>query len=445
MSSRPILLFLVSIALQLRPAAAGIDDLWITEVVPGTGEVEVTNIGAEAVTLQDQIAFCHRFRYSDRIDGGTSFAAGESKVFTLNLSSPADSDLWLYRTTSRFSTAANIITGIKWGSTTDIGRTGIASAAGKWSGVASFVPAPARGMALQLTGPDPFSNLSWSEGVPDLGNYSLQPEPQALLATLSLAGETLVFEWSGGAPPYLIRSSRDLKSWQSEGVTSEMTRTFERSLLDSRAFLQVAPASPSTDSASYRITFQSVWSPDVFQSVPGSAHFSGLIGMTHNDQVSLWRPGELASPGIESMAETGSKSTLSGEISTALTAGSGGVELSGGGLGGSGSMTTLDFTVSISHPQVSLVSMIAPSPDWFVGVHDLPLIGADGEWVDSLSIDLVPYDSGTDDGIDFTSPNAESNPHLPIFQIAGTPPFALRPTAGDPPRGVATFLIERLP
>jgi hypothetical protein len=89
--------------------------------------------------------------------------------------------------------------------------------------------------------------------------------------------------------------------------------------------------------------------------------------------------------------------------------------------------------------------MIAPSPDWFVGVHDLPLIGADGEWVDSLSIELLPYDSGTDDGVNFTSPNADSDPQVPILRIAETPPFAVKAGVEGAPRPLATFLIERQP
>ncbi len=37
-------------------------------------------------------------------------------------------------------------------------------------------------------------------------------------------------------------------------------------------------------------------------------------------------------------------------------------------------------------------------------------------------------------GPDFTSPNAESDPHVPIVQISETPPFAVKPGAGEAPR-----------
>jgi len=444
-SRRPQFLALLFAISLTTGAQAGVEDLWITEILPSSGAVEVTNVGADQVVTPNAFAFCHRFRYSDRIAASTTFAAGESKVFTLNLSDAGDSDLWLYRTTSGFSSAANIISGLKWGPAPDIGRTGIASTDGKWSGPDSFVPTPADGMALQLVGADPFDASNWAEGVPDLGSYS--PPESPLSATLSAtSGTAFELSWSGGTPPYLVRSSTDLSTWDSESVTAGQLFSFDRRAFGDRGFLQVASIDPPQTSASFRVTFTSVWSPDVFELIPGGAHFSGLIGMTHNDQVSLWRPGQLASPGIESMAETGSKSALTAEINTAINGtGHGGVLLSGGGLGGDGSQTALEFDASIWHPHLSLVSMIAPSPDWFVGVHDLPLIGPGGDWIDSLSIELLAYDSGSDDGTGFTSPNAESDPHVPIVQISDTPPFAVKPGAGEAPLPLATFLIERLP
>ncbi|MEM9237468.1 MAG: hypothetical protein AAGB14_11865, partial [Verrucomicrobiota bacterium] len=105
--------------------AASIDDLWITEVQPSTGQVEITNVGDGPVTTSSALPFCHRFRYSDTIPSGTRFEAGESKVFTLNFSNPADTDLWLYRNGS-FGSASSIITGLDWGGGLN-GRSGIAT------------------------------------------------------------------------------------------------------------------------------------------------------------------------------------------------------------------------------------------------------------------------------------------------------------------------------
>ncbi len=69
---------------------------------------------------------------------------------------------------------------------------------------------------------------------------------------------------------------------------------------------------------------------------------------------------------------------------------------------------SLNFEINKDYPLVTLVSMVAPSPDWFVGVAGLDLRGTDGEFVQSLLVPLVVYDAGTDSGLRFTSSNSAS-------------------------------------
>ena len=62
--------------------------------------------------------------------------------------------------------------------------------------------------------------------------------------------------------------------------------------------------------------------------------------------------------------------------------------------------------------------MIAPSPDWFVGVDAVNLCNTiTGEFKEYISFDLGPWDSGTDDGKLFNSTNKVSDPPVPIFLI----------------------------
>ncbi len=63
--------------------------------------------------------------------------------------------------------------------------------------------------------------------------------------------------------------------------------------------------------ARYQVVFVADWSVNT-QPVgfPGNPHFSGLIGATHGADIHLWEMGDLATPGIKLMAETGSKSTF---------------------------------------------------------------------------------------------------------------------------------------
>lgn len=51
---------------------------------------------------------------------------------------------------------------------------------------------------------------------------------------------------------------------------------------------------------------------------------------------------------------------------------------------------------------VSFVSMIDPSPDWFLGVSGLDLCLRNCTWAESKIVDLYPYDAGTDSGPTYT-------------------------------------------
>ena len=53
--------------------------------------------------------------------------------------------------------------------------------------------------------------------------------------------------------------------------------------------------------------------------------------------------------------------------------------------------------------------MVAPSPDWFLGVNSLSLL-EEGSWVDSVVIELFAYDAGTDSGAIYTSPDEATDP-----------------------------------
>lgn len=173
--------------------------------------------------------------------------------------------------------------------------------------------------------------------------------------------------------------------------------------------------------ARYSVTFESTWTAATHPSdFPRDAHFSRLIGGTHTSAVHFWGPGELASRGIEDMAERGATTPLDSEIENAVGAGTASGLIRGGGIGRSPGSTGVEFEIRREFPLVTLVSMVAPSPDWFVGVHDLDLIER-GDWVALKVVALDPYDAGTDDGVTFTSPDAEAAPHQPVRRLDGFP------------------------
>ena len=197
----------------------------------------------------------------------------------------------------------------------------------------------------------------------------------------------------------------------------------------------LTPPDPELN-ARYKLTFNATWSvqthPNEF---PASAHFSGLIGMAHNTNAMLFANGELASDGIKNMAETGSKNPLEAEIQNFISNGTGFTLISGGGIGSSPGEVSLEFDIIISHSLVSVVSMLAPSPDWFIAVSNIDLFDNDG-WVTSKTITVDIYDAGTDDGATFSSPDDPTIPRVPIFEIT-TPPLAVNNVVA--PLGSITF------
>ncbi len=203
-----------------------------------------------------------------------------------------------------------------------------------------------------------------------------------------------------------------------------------------------APSSEQANQARYRLSFDATWSVQSHPlNFPGNPHFSGLVGAVHNEQVRFWEPAQIATQGIQLMAETGSKSTLLSEVQSAIDAGSALTAIDGGGVSTSPGSTSVEFTVTRDYPEISVTSMLAPSPDWFVGLHNFSLL-ENGEFITSRTVTLELYDSGSDDGLRYTSPNAASVPLAPIARVSSDSQDA--PFIDGLP-SVGTFTIQQIP
>jgi len=201
--------------------------------------------------------------------------------------------------------------------------------------------------------------------------------------------------------------------------------------LASQAALAAAPPW-----ATYTVTFDATWSAETHpQNFPGNAHFSGLIGGTHQAAAVFWAEGNLATTGIKQMAEWGSQAALAAEVEAEIAAGNAGEVIFGGWVPVSPGQATASFTVQPEFSLVTLVTMIAPSPDWFAGVAGLELLVQD-QWVQELVVPLYPEDAGTDSGLNYTSADLPTNPAVAVAAIVG-PPFV----AGVPV-GTFTFRLE---
>lgn len=178
----------------------------------------------------------------------------------------------------------------------------------------------------------------------------------------------------------------------------------------------------NTSTATYQIDFEATWSATTHPTdFPVNAHFSRLFGGTHNAAVSFWDVDSLATDGIERMAEMGARDSLNAEIVRAIEAGTACAYVLGGNVNPSpGTMVPALLEVDTDFPLVTLVSMVAPSPDWFVGTTGLTLF-EQGAWVAQKAVTLYAYDAGTDSGTTYSAPNEDTQPPDPITQIATSP------------------------
>jgi hypothetical protein len=114
--------------------------------------------------------------------------------------------------------------------------------------------------------------------------------------------------------------------------------------------------------------------------------------------------------------------------------------------GGTASDSISNIEVNSQYPLVSFITMIAPSPDWFLGVHDLNLCNtATGEWQDREVKDLFPYDAGTDSGLAFTSGDVVTNPPVNIHLITNDTEGSLKSDKPIKSFGTFTFVNEGTP
>ena len=195
-------------------------------------------------------------------------------------------------------------------------------------------------------------------------------------------------------------------------------------------------ASDDGPKATYTITYTGAWTSAATPGgVPDGAHFSPLIGGVHNAAVAFLEAGGTATAGIESMAERGRTATLTKEIEAA-GANALSVLRKDSGSGATESSTFESVVLTADHPRITLLSMIAPSPDWFVGVFGLSLLDAEGGWVEALTVDLHPYDAGTEDGEEFSFDNPATVPQGTITSLRGASMFS------DAPMATLTFTLQ---
>ena len=133
------------------------------------------------------------------------------------------------------------------------------------------------------------------------------------------------------------------------------------------------------------------------------------------------------------MAENGGASDFNSEVQAAIEAtprtALSVIEGDAYVIGPQVSKTLDNVELTTDFPRVTLTTMVAPSPDWFVGVSGLPLLDDQGRWLRSHEVNLYPWDAGTEDGGEFSLSNAATSPQGVITSIRGTGKFSTEPIA----------------
>jgi hypothetical protein len=134
----------------------------------------------------------------------------------------------------------------------------------------------------------------------------------------------------------------------------------------------------------------------------------------------------------------GKHDPLDAEIKDAITAGNATALAESEPLKDFSQKATMEMKVDGTHPVVSLVAMIAPSPDWFAGVSGVDLT-ENGAWVATKTVDVQPWDSGGDDGTTYLADDVDTNPKKPT-SLNRSPHF----TRGGAVQPVARITFTRM-
>ena len=163
----------------------------------------------------------------------------------------------------------------------------------------------------------------------------------------------------------------------------------------------------------YEVEFVGLWSAASHpQDYPSNAHFSPMVGFSHVAGLDAIGQGLSATEGVQSMAETGNTATLIKEIEDYRALNFALDKFTGVSIDGTGT-DKAQIGVEGGKHTVSVFSMIAPSPDWFVAASTSLLDPNDGKWYDYVEVSAQVFDAGTDSAKAFTAADMPNDPKEP--------------------------------
>jgi hypothetical protein len=178
----------------------------------------------------------------------------------------------------------------------------------------------------------------------------------------------------------------------------------------------------SENEAIYEVTFNLNWNENTFPTdYPINAHFSKLIGWSHAETASYLNVGTASSEGIRLMAEGGYTTPMDEEINALIEQGEGLDLFVGNNLSSGVGEIKLEVKVTKDFPLITLATMVAPSPDWFIAAINQSMLNENDDFTEIMVIQAVVYDAGTDDGLTFTSLNKATTPKGLITKFVDAP------------------------
>ena len=195
-------------------------------------------------------------------------------------------------------------------------------------------------------------------------------------------------------------------------------------------FFGITPNANGQSVANYDISVTTIWTVMDHSSIPGGAHWSDLIGATHNMAGEFVNLGEPSTSGIINVAEQGYNVPILAEINAAIMANTADQLLQVGFP--DGPEVTTGFVgrdISANYPYVTLVSMVAPSPDWFIASNSVNLRSGNPSvnngWKATFTMDVFAYDAGSDLGANYGDPDQIGGTGI-VSMINGFPIFGNR-------------------
>ncbi|MFH0344603.1 MAG: spondin domain-containing protein [Chromatiales bacterium] len=192
--------------------------------------------------------------------------------------------------------------------------------------------------------------------------------------------------------------------------------------------------------ARYQVTFERTWSGETHpKDFPLLAHFSPVIGVTHDARYSPIHAGGTATPGLERLCEEGKHQPLDAEIRSAIKAGTAGMLIeTSDPIRDVPGQAVASFEIDPAHPMVSIAAMIAPSPDWCAVAADVELFEG-GQWLAKKTVMLYAWDAGTDSATSYRAFDKDMEPRGPVQLNDG--PYFVR-AGKHVPVGQVTFVRQ---